>query len=190
MTILDKHNGKGSDNGSITRDCNFLKYPMKTIKALFLILFITVFSTMSYSQQLKVSVNQLEMGAAYTRTQILDKLGTPDSIVNEPDDVFLNVVTYKYGNNTFTTVEGELCFITLKDSTFSVNGILRVGQNKNTITQMGGIIVYDKINSQKNYGIIKWKPFENYLNGYGSLLIFYNLQTGLINMISFQLILL
>jgi hypothetical protein len=145
---------------------------------------------MSFSQQLMVSVNQLEMGAPYTRTQILDKLGTPDSIVNEPDDVFLNAVTYKYGNNTFTTVEGELCFFTLEDSTFSVNGILRVGQNKNTITQIGGIIIKNSISTQGSYGIIKWKPFENYLNGYGSLLIFYNLQTGLINMISFELILL
>ena len=163
---------------------------MKTIKALFLILFITVFSTMSFSQQLKVSVNQLEMGLKCTPAHVINKLGTPDSIVNEPDDVFLNFVTYKYGCNSFSTVEGEIVDFTLEDSTFSVNGILRVGQNKNTITQMGGIIVYDKINSQKNYGIIKWKPFENYLNGYGSLLIFYDLQTGLINMISFQLILL
>lgn len=163
---------------------------MKTTKTVFLILFIALFPIKSFSQQLKVSVNQLEMGAAYTRTQILDKLGTPDSIVNEPDDVFLNAVTYKYGNNTFTTVEGELCFITLKDSTFSVNGILRVGQNKNIITQMGGIIVKNTIDSQNNYGIIDWKPFENYLNGYGYMSVFYNLNTNIIYRIEFTIILL
>lgn len=190
MTILDKHNGKGSDNGSITRDCNFLKYPMKTIKALFLILFVTVFSTMTFSQQLMVSVNQLEMGAAYTRTQILDKLGTPDSIVNEPDDVFLNVVTYKYGNNTFTTVEGELCFVELNDSTFSVNGVLKVGQNKNTISQIGGIIVENSISTKGTHGIIEWIPFENYLNGYGYMIVFYNLNNNIIDSIEFTRILL
>ncbi|MEA5005659.1 hypothetical protein SDC9_107114 [bioreactor metagenome] len=130
------------------------------------------------------------MGAAYTRTQILDKLGTPDSIVNEPDDVYQDFVTYKYGCNSFSTVGGEIIDFTLKDSTFSVNGILRVGQNKNTITQMGGIIVKNIIDSQKNYGIIKWKPFENYLNGYGYMSVFYNLNTNIIYRIEFTIILL
>lgn len=163
---------------------------MKTTKATFLTLILTFFSLTSFSQQLKVTVNQLEMGLEYTDSQIINNLGTPDEIINEPDDVFSNVIKYKYGNNTFITVERELCFFTLKDSTFSVNGILRVGQNKSAVSQLGGVIVENSIDSQNNYGIIKWEPFENYLNGYGYMTIFYNLNNNLIYRIVFKTILL
>ncbi|MEN6569258.1 MAG: hypothetical protein ABFC18_04535 [Rikenellaceae bacterium] len=163
---------------------------MKTTKTIFLILLLTFISLTSFSQQLKVTVNQLEMGLEYTAAQIINNLGAPDEIINEPVDVFENFVTYKYGNNIFSTVENELCFFTLKDTTFSVNGILRVGQNKSTVSQLGGIIVENSIDSLNNYGIIKWIPFEQYLNGNGYMTVFYNLNNNLIYRIVFKTILL
>ena len=75
---------------------------MKT-KILLLSLFASVISINAFSQQLKISVNQLDAGLDYTRNQIINALGTPSEIINDPDDVFADAVTYKYGNNSFTT---------------------------------------------------------------------------------------
>ena len=70
---------------------------MKT-KILLLSLFASVISINAFSQQLKISVNQLDAGLVYTRNQIINALGTPSEIINHPDDVFADAVTYKCGS--------------------------------------------------------------------------------------------
>ncbi len=117
---------------------------MKRTKIILLISLVII-TTASFAQQIKPAVNQLEFGLNYTKEQIISKLGTPTSVINYPDDVFRNFVEYKYRENSFITIEGQLTEITLEDSTFSVNGILKVGYHKSMVSKLGGKIYEDEI---------------------------------------------
>ncbi len=162
---------------------------MKKTKIILLISLIII-TTASFAQQIKPAVNQLEFGQNYTKEQIISKLGTPTSVINHPDDVYHNYVEYKYGVNIFATIEGQLAYISLRDSTFSVNGILKVGHHKSMVSKLGGKIYKDRIGYQNEYGVISWAPSDDYLNGYGGLYIYYDLQTNVITKIWFNLVLL
>ncbi len=56
------------------------------------------------------------------------------------------------------------------------------------VSKLGGKIYEDEILDQTKYGVIRWKPSDDYLNGYGGLYIYYDLQTYVITKIWFNLV--
>ncbi|MDP3453723.1 MAG: hypothetical protein Q8R90_12310 [Bacteroidales bacterium] len=121
-----------------------------------------------YSQHPSIKVNGLELGQAYTDSQIRDSLGNPTSVLTGSDDDIPGVTTYLYNNNWFTFQNGVLILFVIKTSQFKLNNILTVGMNFNVTSQIGGILTpFDS----RTYC---WYPHENYRTQVGCVTIQYN----------------
>lgn len=125
-----------------------------------LLFFLFAYSNL-YSQYTSIKVNGLELGQAYTDSQIRDSLGTPTSVrpPSAGDDVY-DVTTYFYNNNVFFFQNGVLADFVIISSQFKLNNFLTVGMDFSNTAQMGGIL------SRIASGVYYWYPNEIYRSNY------------------------
>ena len=162
---------------------------MKT-KILLANIVLLLLSVTLYSQQTDIIVNNLKMDSTYTHEVIVNNLGTPDRIVDIPNEDNLTYKMYYYGNSIFEFLSDRFIHFYIMDigTTFIANNILRVGGNFSSINLLGGEIIKNSQDLSKNEGLIIWRPYHDYYGGFGSLTVEYNLQTGKITALSGTLI--
>lgn len=123
-----------------------------------------------YSQHTSIKVNGLELGQAYTDSQIRDSLGIPTSVIppSEDDDI-PGITSYVYNDNIFEFQYGVLDFIAITTTQFKLNNYLTVGMNFSAITQMGGILT-----PSNTIDVYYWYPNETYRLQVGYAMIVVN----------------
>jgi len=143
------------------------------MKKLLLILSLLFISLSLYSQNTSIKVNNLEIGQVYTDTQIRSSLGVPTSIIlPSSDDDVQNITVYNYNNDAFSFMEGEFISFGLRDTTFSVNGFLKVGDSMTKLNQMAGVLT----TTETPY-INEWSPSAQYRSDKGYLNIYFIIST-------------
>jgi hypothetical protein len=144
------------------------------MKKLLLILSLLFISLSLYSQNASIKVNNLEIGQVYTDTQIRSSLGTPTSIrlPSPNDDEAQNITVYMYNENAFLFMDGEFISFGLRDTTFSVNGFLKVGDSMTKLNQMAGVLT-----TTETPHINEWSPSAQYRSDKGYLNIYFIIST-------------
>ncbi len=99
-------------------------------KIIYSLIFSLFAITNLYSQHTSIKVNGLELGQAYTDSQIRDSLGNPTSVIPpSEDDEVPGVTVYLYNNNVFIFQNGTLTDFVIKSNQFKLNNYLTVGMD-------------------------------------------------------------
>lgn len=106
-----------------------------------------------------ISLENMHVGTHYTQEQLLQAFGTP-SKTKAPDkfDEHLNSYVFYYGQDMVYWIDGEFYGFDIWTPTFTVNGLLRVGDSISKIDLLNGIKRYKTTSLSK---IVRWRPEED-----------------------------
>lgn len=127
-----------------------------------------------------ITINNLKVGERYSQEQFVQAFGNPTKIrVPDKFDEYANLFYYQYGKDLLYWIDGEFYGFELCTPTFTVNGLVRVGDAIAVVDQLEGVKRYEKTDRVR---LVNWRPEKGGLYDWLSVDFYYD-EKGIITKI-------